>query len=147
MSRQKRNFMSDDIKYIPYGKQEINKDDISAVIDVLKSDFLTQGPVVSKFENAVTEHCQVKYGIAVNSATSALHIVCLALDVGQGDLVWTSARTFVASLNCALYCGAEVDFVNIDGDTINIHVSKLEQKLTLAKEIGRLLKVLIVVHT
>jgi UDP-4-amino-4,6-dideoxy-N-acetyl-beta-L-altrosamine transaminase len=146
MLRQNGNVMSDDIKYIPYGKQEINDDDISAVIDVLKSDFLTQGPVVPKFENAVTEYCQVKYGIAVNSATSALHIACLALDVGQGDLVWTSATTFVASSNCALYCGAEVDFVDIDRDTFNIHVSKLEQKLTLAKEIGKLPKVLIVVH-
>jgi UDP-4-amino-4,6-dideoxy-N-acetyl-beta-L-altrosamine transaminase len=146
MLLQKRNIMTDDIKYIPYGKQDINDDDISAVIDVLKSDYLTQGPVVPKFENAVTEYCQVKYGVAVNSATSALHIACLALDVGQGDLVWTSATTFVASANCALYCGAEVDFIDIDRDTFNINVDKLEQKLALANEIGRLPKVLIVVH-
>jgi UDP-4-amino-4,6-dideoxy-N-acetyl-beta-L-altrosamine transaminase len=138
--------MSDNIKYIPYGRQDINDEDISAVIDVLTSDFLTQGPAVPKFENAVAEYCNAQHGIAVNSATSALHIACLALDVVTGDLVWTSATTFVASSNCALYCGAEVDFVDIDRDTFNIHVSKLEQKLTLAKEIGRLPKVLIVVH-
>ncbi|MEH6447880.1 MAG: UDP-4-amino-4,6-dideoxy-N-acetyl-beta-L-altrosamine transaminase [Oleispira sp.] len=138
--------MPDDINYIPYGKQAINDDDISAVIDVLKSDFLTQGPVVPKFEQAVTEYCQAKYGIAVNSATSALHIACLALEVGQGDLVWTSATTFVASSNCALYCGAEVDFLDINPRTFNIDVKHLEEKLQLANEENRLPKVVIVVH-
>jgi UDP-4-amino-4,6-dideoxy-N-acetyl-beta-L-altrosamine transaminase len=146
MLRQKRDIMSDEIKYIPYGKQDINDEDISAVIDVLKSDFLTQGPVVPQFENAVAEYCNAQYGIAVNSATSALHIACLALDVRPADLVWTSATTFVASSNCALYCGAEVDFIDIDRDTFNINIDKLEQKLALANEIGRLPKVLIVVH-
>jgi UDP-4-amino-4,6-dideoxy-N-acetyl-beta-L-altrosamine transaminase len=146
MSRQKRNFMSDETKYIPYGRQDINDEDISAVIDVLKSDFLTQGPVVPKFENAITEYCQVKYGIAVNSATSALHIACLALDVGQGDLVWTSATTFVASSNCALYCGAEVDFIDINPRTFNIDIQIFEEKLQQALESDQLPKVVIVVH-
>lgn len=146
MSRQKRDIMLDDTKYIPYGKQDINEADISAVIDVLKSDFLTQGPVVPKFEDAVAEYCRAEYAIAVNSATSALHIACLALDVGQGDLVWTSATTFVASSNCALYCGAEVDFLDINSRTFNIDVNKLEEKLQLASEKNRLPKVVIVVH-
>lgn len=146
MLRQKRDIMSDDIKYIPYGKQDINDTDISAVINVLKSDFLTQGPVVPKFEQAVTKFCQSKYGIAVNSATSALHIACLALGVGEGDFVWTSATTFVASSNCALYCGAEVDFLDINSDTFNIDIDKLEEKLKQAAEINQLPKVLIVVH-
>jgi UDP-4-amino-4,6-dideoxy-N-acetyl-beta-L-altrosamine transaminase len=146
MSRQKRNLMSDETKYIPYGRQDINDEDISAVIDVLTSDFLTQGPAVPKFENAVTEYCQVKYGIAVNSATSALHIACLALDVGQGDLVWTSATTFVASSNCALYCGAEVDFIDINPRTFNIDIQIFEEKLQQALENDQLPKVVIVVH-
>jgi UDP-4-amino-4,6-dideoxy-N-acetyl-beta-L-altrosamine transaminase len=146
MLRQKRDIMSDDFKYIPYGKQDINDTDISAVIDVLKSDFLTQGPVVPKFEQAVTKYCQSKYGIAVNSATSALHIACLALGVEEGDFVWTSATTFVASSNCALYCGAEVDFLDINSDTFNIDIDKLEGKLKQAAEFNRLPKVLIVVH-
>jgi UDP-4-amino-4,6-dideoxy-N-acetyl-beta-L-altrosamine transaminase len=138
--------MSNHNKYIPYGKQQINEEEISAVIDVLKSDYLTQGPVVPKFENAVIDYCQAKYGIAVNSATSALHIACLALDVGVDDVVWTSATTFVASSNCALYCGAEVDFIDIKPNTFNIDIDKLDLKLKLARENDCLPKVVIVVH-
>jgi len=138
--------MSNHNKYIPYGKQQINEEEISAVIEVLKSNYLTQGPVVPEFENAVIDYCQAKYGIAVNSATSALHIACLALDVGAGDIVWTSATTFVASSNCALYCGAEVDFVDINPNTFNIDKNKLEQKLKLARDSECLPKVVIVVH-
>ena len=107
---------------IPYGRQDITDDDIEAVIDVLKSDFLTQGPIVPAFEKAVSDYCQAKYAFAVNSATSALHIACLSLGVSKGDLVWTSPITFVASANCALYCGADVDFVDIDPATYNISV-------------------------
>ena len=138
--------MPDHFKYIPYGNQDVNDADISAVINVLKSDFLTQGPVVPKFESAVAEYCQVKYGIAVNSATSALHIACLALDVGQNDIVWTSAITFVASSNCALYCGAEVDFIDIDPRTFNIDVLALKNKLIQAKNNNQLPKVVVAVH-
>ncbi len=114
---------------IPYGKQDINQQDIDAVIDVLKSDFLTQGSVLPRFEKSVLEYCGVDYGIATNSATSALHVACLALGVGEGSLVWTSAISFVASSNCALYCGANVDFVDIDPDTVNISSQSLEHKL------------------
>lgn len=138
--------MEDDIKYIPYGKQDINDEDISAVVDVLKSDFLTQGPVVPKFESAIAEYCHSKYGVAVNSATSALHIACLALGVGKESLVWTSATTFVASANCALYCGAEVDFIDIESNTYNIDVAKLTNKLEEADKINNLPQVIIVVH-
>ena len=102
-----------DIQYefmIPYGRQEVTQSDIDAVVDVLRSDFLTQGPAVPKFENAVAAYCGAKEAVAVNSATSALHIACLALDLGPGDWLWTSPITFVASANCALYCGAQVDF-------------------------------------
>lgn len=146
MLSQNRDLMFDDMKYIPYGKQDLNDADISAVVDVLKSDFLTQGPVVPKFEQAVTEYCRAEYGVAVNSATSALHIACLALSVGQGDLVWTSAITFVASANCALYCGAEVDFIDINPRTFNIDTQLLEKKLQQASENDQLPKVIIVVH-
>jgi UDP-4-amino-4,6-dideoxy-N-acetyl-beta-L-altrosamine transaminase len=131
---------------IPYGRQDISEADIQAVVDVLKSDFLTQGPAVPAFEKAVAHYCDVKYSFAVNSATSALHIACLALDVGKGDLVWTSPVTFVASANCALYCGAEVDFVDIDAATYNMSVSALEEKLVNAEKVGRLPKVVIPVH-
>ncbi len=131
---------------IPYGRQDISQEDINAVIDVLRSDFLTQGPVVLDFEKAVSDYCQAKYAFAVNSATSALHIACLALGVGKGDLVWTSPITFVASANCALYCGADVDFVDIDPLTYNMSVKTLEEKLIKAEELGRLPKVLIPVH-
>ncbi len=131
---------------IPYGKQEISEEDIQSVINVLKSDFLTQGPVVPEFEKAITDYCDVKYAFAVNSATSALHIACLALGVGKGDLVWTSPISFVASSNCALYCGSQIDFVDIDPTTYNISIDSLKNKLIEAEKIGRLPKVLIPVH-
>lgn len=131
---------------IPYGRQSISDADIEAVVKVLRSDFLTQGPVVPEFEKSVSQYCGADYGVAVNSATSALHIACLALDVGPGDLVWTSPITFVASANCALYCGAEIDFVDIDPKTYNLSVERLAEKLELAKTAGRLPKVVIPVH-
>ena len=131
---------------IPYGRQDISDADIEAVIDVLRSDFLTQGPAVPAFEHAIAEYCGVRHAIAVNSATSALHIACLALDVGPGDLVWTSPISFVASANCALYCGADVDFVDIDSATANMSVSALEKKLAQAQLHGRLPKVIVPVH-
>ena len=131
---------------IPYGRQDINQLDIQAVVDVLRSDFLTQGPVVPAFENAVSIYCNAKYAMAVNSATSALHIACLALGVGKGDIVWTSPITFVASSNCALYCGATVDFIDIDPQTYNLCVDRLEEKLIKAEKSGTLPKVVIPVH-
>ena len=131
---------------IPYGRQDINEDDIQAVVDVLKSDFLTQGPMVPAFEKAVSDYCYVRFAVAVNSATSALHIACLALGVGKGDIVWTSPITFVASANCALYCGAEVDFVDINPFTSNMSVDFLSEKLREAKKFGNLPKVVIPVH-
>ncbi len=131
---------------IPYGRQSINQNDIDAVIDVLKSDFLTQGPVVPKFEQAVADYCHAKFGIAVNSGTAALHIACLALDVGPGDWVWTSPISFVASANCALYCGAQVDFVDIELDTGNMCALELANKLAIAEKEGKLPKVVIPVH-
>ena len=131
---------------IPYGRQNISEADIEAVVQVLRSDFLTQGPVVPEFENAVARYCGAAHGVAVNSATSALHIACLALDVGPGDLVWTTPITFVASANCARYCGADVDFVDIDPRTYNLSVERLAEKLERAKATGRLPKVVIPVH-
>lgn len=131
---------------IPYGRQNISEDDINAVIEVLRSDFITQGPIVPEFERTVSAYCGAKHGVAVNSATSALHIACLALGVGPGDLVWTSPVTFVASANCARYCGADVDFVDIDAHTYNLSVACLAEKLELAKGSGRLPKVVIPVH-
>lgn len=131
---------------IPYGKQDINQDDINAVLEVLSSDFLTQGPKVPLFEQAITEKCKAKFGVAVNSATSALHIANLALSVGKGDLVWTSPITFVATANSALYCGATIDFVDIELSSGNICIDALEKKLILAKKNNRLPKVVIPVH-
>lgn len=131
---------------IPYGKQTISEDDINAVVQVLRSDFITQGPVVPEFEKSVAAYCGVKYAVAVNSATSALHIACLALGVGPGDLVWTSPVTFVASANCARHCGADVDFIDIDPRTYNLSVARLSEKLEQAKRSGRLPKVVIPVH-
>jgi len=131
---------------IPYGRQDINQADIDAVIDVLRSDFLTQGPVVPAFERAVAKYCGAQHAVAVNSATSALHIACLALGVGRGDVVWTSPNTFVASANCAIYCGATVDFVDIDPRTYNLSLEKLTEKLALAEKFGKLPKVIIPVH-
>lgn len=131
---------------IPYGRQDINRADIDSVVAILKSDFLTQGNVVPKFENSVSDYVKAKYAVAVNSATSALHIACLALGVRKGDRVWTSAITFVASANCALYCGAEVDFVDIDDKTYNLSIEKLEEKLIVAEKSGSLPYLLIAVH-
>jgi UDP-4-amino-4,6-dideoxy-N-acetyl-beta-L-altrosamine transaminase len=131
---------------IPYGRQDITEEDIAAVCNVLSSDWLTQGPSVPGFEAAMARRCDAKQAVAVNSATSALHLACLALGVGHGDLGWTVPNTFVASANCLRYCGAEVDFVDIDADTLNISISALEQKLRHAKRAGRLPKVLIPVH-
>lgn len=131
---------------IPYGRQDISQDDIDSVIATLTSDFLTQGPAVPAFEAAISKHCGVRHAVAVNSATSALHIACLALGVGPGDVVWTSPITFVASANCALYCGADVDFVDIDDRTWNMCPRKLAAKLEQAKQTGRLPKVVIPVH-
>ena len=131
---------------IPYGRQEITKDDIDSVIEVLKSDFLTQGPMVPVFENEIKEYCNVKYAVASNSATSALHSACYALGVSKGDLVWTSANTFVASSNSAIYCGADVDFIDIDPTSYNICTINLEKKLIEANKVGRLPKVVIPVH-
>jgi UDP-4-amino-4,6-dideoxy-N-acetyl-beta-L-altrosamine transaminase len=132
--------------YIPYGRQDISDEDIQAVVEVLKSDFLTQGPVVPKFESLVAEICGAKYATAVNSATSALHIACLALGIGKDDLVWTSPNSFLASANCAVYCGAKIDFVDIDPRTYNLSAEKLEEKLINAKKIGKLPKLVIPVH-
>ncbi len=131
---------------IPYGRQDISEADIKAVVDVLRSDYLTQGPIVPAFEIAITQYCGVMHAIAVNSATSALHIACLALGVGKGDVVWTSPITFVASANCALYCGAQIDFVDIDPRTYNLSLERLEEKLVQAEKFGRLPKVVIPVH-
>jgi UDP-4-amino-4,6-dideoxy-N-acetyl-beta-L-altrosamine transaminase len=131
---------------IPYGRQDISEDDIQAVINVLRSDWLTQGPVVPAFENAVATYCGAGYGVAANSATSALHMACLALGVGEGDMVWTSPITFVASANCALYCGASVDFVDVDPLTYNMSVESLQAKLEKAKHDDKLPKVVIPVH-
>ena len=131
---------------IPYGRQDITKADIDAVIEVLKSDFLTQGPKVPLFEQAVVAKVGAKHALAVNSATSALHIACMALGLGQGDVLWTSPVTFVASANCGLYCGAKVDFVDIDPRTYNLCPKALEVKLIAAEREGKLPKVLVAVH-
>lgn len=132
---------------IPYGRQEINADDIAAVVDVLRSEWLTQGPAVPAFEETITTLCHADYAVAVNSATSALHLACLALNVGPGDTVWTTPNTFVASANCARYCGAEVDFVDIDPGTWCISVAALAHKLAMHDAAGKPLpKVLIPVH-
>lgn len=131
---------------IPYGRQDITETDIEAVVEVLKSDYLTQGPAVPKFERKVAVHVGAKHAIAVNSATSALHIACLALGLGPGDWLWTSPVTFVASANCGLYCGAQVDFVDIDSRTYNLCPKALERKLIDAEKEGRLPKIVIPVH-
>lgn len=131
---------------IPYGRQSISQQDIDAVVEVLKSDFLTQGPVVPRFEQAVADYCGARFGVAVNSGTAALHIACLALGVGPGDWVWTSPISFVASANCALYCGAQVDFVDIEPDTGNMCAQELARKLAIAKQEDKLPKVVIPVH-
>lgn len=131
---------------IPYGHQEISRADIEAVVAALQSDFLTQGPVVPRFEQAVVAVCGAMHAVAVNSGTSALHVACLALDLGPGDVLWTVPNTFVASANCGRYCGAGVDFVDIDPNTWNLSVPALREKLTRAKRDGKLPKVVVPVH-
>ncbi len=132
---------------VPYARQEIVQEDIDQVLRVLQSDFLTQGPAVPEFETVVADYCKVKHALAVNSATSALHIACLALGIGTGDEVWTSAITFVASANCARYCGADVDFVDIDCRTFNMCADSLRAKLEYRQRTGgRLPKAVIPVH-
>lgn len=131
---------------IPYGRQDITQADIDAVVEVLKSDCLTQGPKVPFFEKTIAQYCGAKHAIAVNSATSALHLACLALGLGQGDWLWTSPVTFVASANCALYCGAKVDFVDIDPLTYNFCPTELARKLEKAEKEDRLPKVVVPVH-
>ncbi|GAM09654.1 putative protein [Geobacter sp. OR-1] len=133
-------------RYIPYGRQTISEEDIQAVVETLRSDWLTQGPAVERFERVVSDYCGAQYGVAVNSATSALHIACLAAGLGAGDTLWTSPNTFVASANCALYCGAKVDFVDIDPRTYNMSIDALREKLVKAEQAGCLPKVVIPVH-
>jgi UDP-4-amino-4,6-dideoxy-N-acetyl-beta-L-altrosamine transaminase len=131
---------------IPYGHQDISQADIDAVVEVLRSEFLTQGPAVLRFEKAVARYCGAQHAVAVNSATSALHIACLALNLGPGDWFWTSPNTFVASANAALYCGAKVDLVDIDSRTYNMSVERLQEKLIQAEKEGCLPKIVMPVH-
>jgi len=142
----RHSYMKNSYEIIPYGRQTISEADIQSVVDVLRSDFLTQGPVVPAFEQALATYCHAQYGVAVNSATSALHIACLALGLGKGDWLWTSAITFVASANCGLYCGAKVDFVDIDPRTFNMCPVALERKLLEVQQLGKLPKVVVPVH-
>lgn len=132
--------------YIPYGRQDISDDDIQAVVDVLQSDWLTQGPTVPNFEQSVAKYCGAQFAVAMNSATSALHAACIALGLKEGDWLWTSPNTFVASSNCGLYCGAQIDFVDIDPRTYNMCVAELEKKLIKAEAQGTLPKIVIPVH-
>lgn len=131
---------------IPYGRQSITEEDIAAVVEVLRSDWITQGPVIPRFERAVADYCGAQHALAVSHGTAALHLACLALGLGPGDSLWTSPITFVASANCARYCGAAVDFVDIDPQTYNISVSALRDKLEAAKSAGRLPKIVVPVH-
>ena len=131
---------------IPYSRQVVNEIDIQAVLDVLRSDFLTQGPIVPQFEQALSDFTGACHAVTVNSATSALHISCLALNLKPGDILWTSPITFVASANCGRYCGATIDFVDIDPNTFNMSADALEKKLKLAEETGKLPKIIVVVH-
>ncbi len=131
---------------IPYGKQLIDQKDIKSVIKVLKSDLITQGPQVPIFEKKICNYVSSKYAVAVNSATSALHIACLALDLKENDTLWTVPNTFVASSNCGLYCGSKIDFVDIDPNTWNISITKLEEKLKISKKNNSLPKILVSVH-
>lgn len=131
---------------IPYALQDIKQEDIDAVVQVLRSDWISQGPVLPRFEQAVADYCGAKYAVGVNSATSALHLACRALDLGPDDWLWTSPITFVASANCAMYCGAKVDFVDIDPDTYNLSVKALASKLDQAEKNGQLPKIVIPVH-
>ena len=131
---------------IPYGRQNISEQDIQAVVDVLRSDWLTQGPAVPRFEKTVAEYCGADHAVAACNATAALHLACLALELRPGDTLWTSPNTFVASANCALYCGASVDFVDIDASTYNMSVAALAEKLIAAEQQGKLPKIVIPVH-
>ena len=131
---------------IPYGRQDINQADIDAVVAVLRSDFLTQGSAVPLFEATVASYASAQHAVVVSSATAALHIACLALDLGPSDWLWTSPITFVASANCALYCGAQVDFVDIDPRTYNMSVERLAEKLAQAAKDGKLPKIVVPVH-
>ena len=131
---------------IPYGKHSISEEDINKVVDILRSDFLTQGPTVPAFEKRINDEVKSKYSVAVNSATSALHIACLSLGLSKGDYLWTTPTTFVASANCGLYCDANVDFVDIDAASGLISISKLEEKLEKSQKLGKLPKVIIPVH-
>lgn len=133
-------------RFIPYGKQWIDKNDIQAVVDVLKSDWLTQGSKIKEFEQAVAEYCGAEYAITVSSGTAALHLACLAAGLGEGDILWTSPNTFIASANCALYCGATPDFVDIDPKTYNMSVERTEAKLVKTEKEDRLPKIIIPVH-
>jgi UDP-4-amino-4,6-dideoxy-N-acetyl-beta-L-altrosamine transaminase len=132
--------------HIPYGRQDITEEDWQAVAAVLRSEWITQGPEVPRFEALLTEYCGARHAVAANSATSALHIACMAVGLGSGDWLWTSPNTFVASANCGLYCGARVDFVDIEPDTFNMSVPALAQKLARARTDGRLPKVVVPVH-
>ena len=131
---------------IPYSKQSISNKDIKSVKNVLKSDFLTQGPAVPKFEKNIKSYVNSKFAIAVNSATSALHLSCLALGLKKGDWLWTCTNSFVSSANCGLFCGAKIDLVDIDINSYNISISLLEKKLKIAKKRKRLPKILVPVH-
>lgn len=130
-------------EYIPYGRQDISEADIQSVVDVLRSDWLTQGPAVPRFEQTVAQYCGAEHALAMNSATSALHLACLALGLASDDWLWTSPNTFVASANCALYCGAKIDFVDIDPHTYNMSVVALETKLIAAERQGKLPRIVI----
>ena len=133
------------MSFIPYGKQEILQEDINSVIDVLKSPFITQGPKVSEFEEKIAKYVYAKYAVSTNSATSALHIACLSLGLKKGDFLWTSPISFVASSNCGIYCGAKIDFIDIDPKTYNIDINYLESKLKKTKK-SKLPKIIIAVH-
>lgn len=131
---------------IPYGKQSISSEDIDSVVDVLKSDFLTQGPIVPEFESQLAQYCETPYALAVANATMGLHLACRAINIGKNDRVWTSPNSFVASANCALYCGAKIDFIDIDPNNYNLSVNALTKQLTIAKENNALPTAIIVVH-
>ena len=132
--------------FIPYGRQSISSDDIDSVLKILESDYLTQGPTIAKFEDAIIKKIGSNYAVCCNSATSALHISCMALGIKRNDIVWTSPTSFVASANCALYCGANIDFVDIDKKTGLISIDKLAQKLEIANSQNKLPSLLIPVH-
>lgn len=128
---------------ISYGRQTLSDDDLEAVINNLRTDLITQGPVIKDFENAISEYTQARYVTSTSHGTSALHLACLALGLQAADTVWTSPISFVASANCALYCGATIDFVDINASTLNIDIDLLEDKLKTSKTPP---KILIVVH-